>query len=53
MKSYFLRSTCLAAGLLLPFASHAINVDSLAQVEAKEMGRLPKCPNRQPACKWD
>ena len=42
MKSYFLRSTCLAAGLLLPFASHAINVDSLAQVEAKEMGRLPK-----------
>ena len=42
MKSLFSRSAFLAAGLLLPFASHAINVDSLAQVEAKEMGRLPK-----------
>uniref|UniRef100_UPI0040293B07 hypothetical protein n=1 Tax=Prevotella sp. TaxID=59823 RepID=UPI0040293B07 len=42
MKSFFSRSAFLAVGLLLPFASHAINVDSLAQVEAKEMGRLPK-----------
>lgn len=42
MKNSFLRSAFLAVGLLLPFAAQAINVDSLARVEAKEFGRLPK-----------
>ena len=42
MKNLLLRGAFVIVGLLLPLASHAINLDSLTRVEAKEMGRLPK-----------
>ena len=42
MKDLPLKGVFVVASLLLPLTSHAINVDSLARVEAKEFGRLPK-----------
>lgn len=42
MKDLLLKGVFVVAGLFLSLTSHAINVDSLARVEAKEFGRLPK-----------